>query len=135
MIFTNPANNQAQLTSTPGFDILFSKEENKYRFNQFWDITKDRGEFPIGSGYPPQGTLIPGTTELFGTYTQQNIWNTNSDGYTRNLNFNNLDFTKPELQRKRFRHYLNFIALRKEVSGNVNILLKHADSKNQLSPR
>ena len=135
MIFTNPANNQAQLTSTPGFDILFSKEENKYRFNQFWDITKDRGEFPIGSGYPPQGTLIPGTTELFGTYTQQNIWDTNSDGYTRNLNFNNLDFAKPLLQRKRFRHYLNFIALRKEISGNVNILLKHVDSKNQLSPR
>jgi hypothetical protein len=135
MIFVNPINNQAQLTSTPGFDILFSKEENKYRFNQFWDITKDRGEFPIGSGYPPQGTLIPGTTQLFGTYPQQFIWDTNPDGYTRNLNFNNLDFTKPELQRKKFRHYTNFLALRKEVSGNVNMILKLVDSKNQYSPR
>ena len=25
--------------------ILYSKEEQKYRFNQFWDITNDRGEF------------------------------------------------------------------------------------------
>jgi hypothetical protein len=135
MIFVNPINNQAQLTSTPGFDILFSKEENKYRFNQFWDITKDRGEFPIGSGYPPQGALVPGTTVLFGTYPQQFIWDTNPDGYTRNLNFNNLDFTKPELQRKKFRHYTNFLALRKEVSGNVNMILKLVDSKNQYSPR
>ena len=135
MIFTNPVNGQAQFINTPGFDILFSKEENKYRFNQFWDITKDRGEFPIGAGYPPSGTIIPGTTELFGTYTQQVIWNTNPDGYTRNLNFNNLDFTKPLLQRKKFRHYTNYLALRKEVSGNVNMILKLVDSKNQYSPR
>jgi hypothetical protein len=40
------------------YDILFSKEENKYRFNQFWDITRDRDEFPIGSNYPPTGPLI-----------------------------------------------------------------------------
>lgn len=135
MIFTNPVNNQAQLLNTPGFDILFSKEENKYRFNQFWDITKDRGEFPIGAGYPPSGPLVPGTTELLGNYTQQVIWNTNPDGYTRELNFANVDFAKALLQRKKFRHYLNFIALRKEVSGNVNMILKHVDSKNQLSPR
>jgi hypothetical protein len=135
MIFINPVNNQAQLINTPGFDILFSKEENKYRFNQFWDITNDRGEFPIGAGYPPSGALIPGTTELLGTYTQKNMWATNPDGYTRQLNFTNLDFAKPLLQRKRFRHYLNFIALRKEVSGNVNMIVKHVDSKNQLSPR
>ena len=25
--------------------ILYSKEEQKYRFNQFWDVTRDRGEF------------------------------------------------------------------------------------------
>ena len=24
-------------------DVLFAKVENKYRFNQFWDITADRG--------------------------------------------------------------------------------------------
>jgi hypothetical protein len=135
MIFTNPVNNQAQLLNTPGFDILFSKEENKYRFNQFWDITKDRGEFPIGAGYPPSGPLVPGTTQLLGNYTQQFIWDTNPDGYTRNLNFNNLDFTKPLLQRKKFRHYTNFLALRKEVSGNINMILKLVDSKNQYSPR
>jgi hypothetical protein len=135
MIFTNPVNGQAEFINTPGFDILFSKEENKYRFNQFWDITKDRGEFPIGAGYPPQGPLVPNTTKLFGTYPQQTIWNTNPDGYTRQLNFDNIDFAKPLLQRKKFRHYLNFVALRKEVSGNVNMIVKNVNSKNQLSPR
>jgi len=135
MIFTNPATNQPVVTGIPGFDILFSKEENKYRFNQFWDITKDRGEFPIGAGYPPSGPLVPGTTELLGSYPQQYIWNTNTDGYTRQLNFANLDFAKPELQHKKFRHYTNYLALRKEISGNVNMILKLVDSKNQYSPR
>ena len=119
----------------PGFDILFSKEENKYKFNQFWDITKDRGEFPIGAGYPPQGPLVPGTTELLGNYTQEPIWNTLPDGYKRELNLTNLDFAKPELQRKKFRHYLNFLTLRKEISGDVNMILKVTNSKNQMSPR
>ena len=135
MIFANPITGQANITGVQGFDILFSKEENKYRFNQFWDITKDRGEFPIGAGYPPQGTLIPGTTELLGSYSQQQIWNTNPDGYTRDLNLNNLNFAKPALQRKKFRHYVNFLSLRKEISGNVNMILKMVDSKNQYSPR
>jgi hypothetical protein len=135
MIFTNPATGQPEITGVQGFDILFSKEENKYRFNQFWDITKDRGEFPVGSSYPPTGALIPGTTQLSGTYNQRVIWNTNSDGYTRQLNFLNLDFAKPVLQRKKLRHYINYLALRKEISGNVNMILKLVDSKNQYSPR
>lgn len=119
----------------PGFDILFSKEENKYRFNQFWDITKNRGEFPDGSGYPPQGTLIPGTTILQGNYPEEYQWYTKSDGYRRDLVTASLDFNKPELQRKKFRHYVNFLTLRKEVSGDVNMILKLVDSKNQFSPR
>ncbi len=119
----------------PGFEILFSKEENKYRFNQFWDITKDRGEFPIGSGYPPQGTLIPGTTELFGNYPQQFLWDTQPNGYIKTLNPNNMDINKPFLQRKKFRHYLNFLHLRRDVSSNINMILKLTSTKNQLSPR
>ncbi len=119
----------------PGFDILFSKEENKYRFNQFWDITKDRGEFPIGAGYPPQGPLVPGTTELLGNYTQENLWITQPNGYIKTLNPNNLDIDKPFLQRKKFRHYLNFLHLRRDVSGNINMILKLTSTKNQLSNR
>ena len=119
----------------PGFEILFSKEENKYRFNQFWDITKDRGEFPIGSGYPPQGPLIPGTTELFGNYPQQFLWVTQPNGYIKTLNPNNMDINKPFLQRKKFRHYLNFLHLRRDVSSNINMILKLTSTKNQMSPR
>jgi hypothetical protein len=116
-------------------DILFSKEENKYRFNQFWDITKDRGEFPIGSNYPPTGPVVPGTTVLQGPYAQEFLWLTEPNGYIKSLNPANLDYQKPELQRKKFRHYLNFLNLSKSVSGNTNMVLKIVNSKNIISPR
>lgn len=128
-----PRLNPTNLTS---FDILFTKEENKYRFNQFWDITKNRGEFPIGSPYPAgQGQYIPGTTTLIGNYANESTWVTEPDGFRRTLNSNNLDYTKPELQRKKFRHYMSFINLKKKVSGNTNIILKISDSKNEISQR
>jgi hypothetical protein len=119
----------------PAFDILFSKEENKYRFNQFWDITKDRGEFPIGSTYPPTGPVIPGTTILAGPHTQENLWVTQSNGYIKTLNQTNLDYTKNLLQRKKFRDYLNYLYLRKDVSGDINMVVKLASTKNQISLR
>jgi hypothetical protein len=122
-------------TNLNSYDILFSKEENKYRFNQFWDITKNRGEFPIGSGYPPTGNVIPGTTVLAGPTDQENIWITQANGYIRNLNQQNLNYTKDPLQRKKFRHYLNFLTLTKNVSGNTNMILKITNSKNTYSPR
>jgi hypothetical protein len=117
------------------FDILFSKEENKYRFNQFWDITKDRGEFPIGSDYPPTGPVIPGSTILNGNYDSQNIWITSSNGYTKILNPLNLDYNKSQTQRKKFRHYLNFLTLRRDISGDINMVVKIVNSKNQISQR
>jgi hypothetical protein len=126
---------EPNLPASVGFDILFSKEENKYRFNQFWDITKDRGEFPIGSTYPPTGPLVPGTTELLGNYTQEYLWNTEPNGYVKILNPNNLDAVKVQLQRKKFRNYLNFLYLRKDISGNINMILKLINSKNQISIR
>jgi hypothetical protein len=122
-------------TPFPGYEILFSKEENKYRINQFWDVTRNRGEFPNGAGYPPTGPLIPNTTVLQGTYTQNRIWETQANGYIRLLNQTNLDYDKPLLQRKKFRHYLNFINLVRRDSQNVNMILKIVNSKNQFSPR
>jgi hypothetical protein len=116
-------------------DILFAKEENKYRFNQFWDITRNRGEFPIGSNYPPTGPLVPGTTILAGNYTQEVIWNTQSNGYIKTLNAVNLNYNKPQLERKRFRHYLNFLFLSKLDSKDVNMIVKLSNSKNQISLR
>ena len=117
------------------YDILFSKEENKYRFNQFWDITRDRAEFPIGSDYPPTGPVIPGSTILQGNYDSQNTWITGPDGYNRILNPTNMDYNKDLLQRKKFRHYLNYLNLRRNISSDINMILKIVNSKNQYSPR
>lgn len=121
--------------TSPSFDILFSKEENKYRFNQFWDITKDRGEFPIGSNYPPTGPVVPGTTVLQGNYQERPIWFTAPNGYTRTLNITNLDYTKTETQRKKFRHYLNYLTLIRKDSTDTNMILKITNTKNQISLR
>jgi hypothetical protein len=96
------------------YRILFSKEENKYRFNQFWDITQDRGEF---------------------TNAQENIWITQANGYIKDLNPLNIDYQKATLERKRFRHYSNFLNLRKEVSGDTNMILKIFNTKTTYSPR
>jgi hypothetical protein len=111
------------------YDILFAKEEQKYRFNQFWDITRDRDEFPINSDYPPTGPLIPGTTILQGNYASENTWVTAPDGYTRVLNPNNMDYNKSELQRKKFRHYLNFLNLKRNQCNDINMILKFSNYK------
>ena len=116
-------------------DILVSKEEQKYRFNQFWDITKDRGEFPEGSGYPPNGPLIQGTTRLLGNYPENQIWNTKANGYVQELNSVNLDYNKPQLQRKKFRHYVNYVKLIKNNPQDVNMVFKILNTKNQYSQR
>jgi len=122
-------------TANPSYDILFSKEENRYRFNQFWDITKDRGEFPIGAGYPPTSPLIPGSTVLDGNYNETHMWITKPNGYIRELNLLNLDYQKPQEQRKRFRHYINFVSLKRNISGPINMIVKAINTKMQISQR
>lgn len=100
-----------------GFDdirILYSKEEQKFRFNQFYDITNDRGEF---SG------------------VQNNQFITQVNGYIRDLNNVNLNYNKEEIQHKKFRHYYNKILLRRNFSGDRKMLLKLANTKLNLSAR
>jgi hypothetical protein len=126
---------QYPIINPNSIDILFAKEENKYRFNQFWDITKDRGEFPIGSDYPPTGPVIPGTTILAGPKADQRTWITEPNGYIRDLNAANLDYNKPALERKKFRHYLNYLVLRKDVVGDTDMILKLTNTKQVYSPR
>jgi hypothetical protein len=111
---------QYPIINLNNIEVLFSKEENKYRFNQFWDITADRGEF--------LNPTIPG-------YAQRAIWDTSENGYDRVLNQNNLNYSKDPLQRKKFRHYLNFMNLYREKSGNVKMIFKISNTKNLLSPR
>ena len=96
------------------YQVLFAKEENKYRINQFWDITNDRGEF---------------------TQADELIWVTESNGYKKNLNPANLNYLKAPQERKKFRHYSNFLHLRKQVSGNTNMILKILNTKKTYSPR
>lgn len=117
----NPIANLAYPIVNPGsIDILYSKEEQKYRFNQFWDITDDRGEF-----FNPG---IPG-------FAERTIWQTEANGYIKNLNPNNLNYNKLQTQRKKFRHYINFLLLRRKVSGNRNIQLRIVNEKQQYSSR
>ncbi|TXG78742.1 hypothetical protein E6Q11_00390 [Candidatus Dojkabacteria bacterium] len=116
----SPKNNAPQIVAYPqvnptNIDILYSKEEQKYRFNQFWDITDDRGEFNPAA--------------------ERMIWNTEPNGYIRNLNPNNLNYDKFQLERKKFRHYKNTVLLRRLVSGNRKMLISLANVKQQYSPR
>lgn len=124
-LILNPKNDPTAILQYPvinptNINVLFSKEENKYRFNQFWDITDDRGEF-----FNP---AIPG-------FAQRAIWDTQPNGYVRLLNANNLNYNKADFQRKKFRHYTVSVLLRKLVSGDKKLLVMLADVKNLLSPR
>lgn len=95
-------------------EILFSKEENKYRFNQFWDITNDRGEF--------SGTKLP-------------MWKTKCSGYKKDINPDYVNYNKSPLEHKKFRHYGNRVILRKNISADNKMILKLTNAKNLNSPR
>jgi hypothetical protein len=115
-----PKNNAPLINTYPrinidSIDILFTKEEQKYRFNQFWDITDDRGEFDSD--------------------IQRTIWLTEPNGYIKNLNPNNLNYNKNALERKKMRHYKHSVLLRKRVSGNKNIVVSVTIQSNFNSPR
>jgi hypothetical protein len=94
--------------------INFSKEENKYRFNQFWDVTKDRGEF---------------------TSAQVPMFITKANGYEYPINPAYVNYQKAPLERKKFRHHVNKVLLRKFKSGNVKFLFKISNQKIQASYR
>ena len=115
-------------------DILYSKEEQKYRFNQFWDMTANRGEI-----ITPTGDFDSNSAAA-----QQAIMWTDLNGYVRELNSLNLDYDKPPTQRKKFRHYWNKIVLGREPEIDENgeviietrkMLLKLDNTKINLSIR
>ena len=115
-----PKNNAPEIVTYPrvnptNIDILYSKEEQKYRFNQFWDVTDNRGEFD--------------------TDIERTIFITEPNGYVRNLNPANLNYNKEALQRKKFRHYKNTVLLRRKVSGDKNMKISLAVQLTLRSPR
>jgi hypothetical protein len=95
-------------------EILFSKEEQQYRFNQFWDITRNRGEFQD---------------------TNEVMWNTEANGYIRELNTKYLNYKKNAFQLKKFRHYNSRVLLKRNVCNNVEMLVNVAFANQHLSPR
>lgn len=110
-----PENDVVSLTQYPiininSIDILYSKEEQRYRFNQFWDIVNNRN-------------------------TVLSIWNTEDNGYVRNLNFLNLNYNKNSFERKPIRHLNNRVLFIKNNSNNVKLLINLANVKLQASPR
>lgn len=119
LLSLKPKNNPLAMLSYPqiginSIGIQYSKEENKYRFNQFWDITKNRGEYS-GINFP--------------------MFNTSSNGYIYPINPTYVDYLKSPLERKKFRHTVNKVFLRRFNSGDVKFLFKISNQKNLQSPR
>lgn len=96
------------------WDVLFSKEENKYRVNQFWDSVKDRGEF---------------------SNREFHIWVNHPSGYKRSFNPEAIDINKEESQRKKFRHYYTKFWFAKEVCNDVKYIVKLFNIKKNISGR
>jgi hypothetical protein len=112
------------INPTGSTEILFSKEEQKYRFNQFNDITKDRGEF---SGV-------------------ENILTTTfPNGYVWFVNPFSVDYYKSATQRKKFRHNVSKVLLRKnppeirkegvDGRGDIKMIFKFINTKLQISQK
>ncbi len=114
----NPEQNlqypKKNITNPVAYDIIFHKEENKYRVNQFWDAVKDRGEF---------------------SSTEVHLFPTDESGYKHVLNPMAIDIDKPEEQRKKFRHYYNEFFLTKTNSGSTKFITKLLNVKKLISLR
>lgn len=115
-----PKNNAPAILDYPAInptdiDILFTKEEQKYRFNQFWDITDNRGEFDSD--------------------IERTIFLTEPNGYIKPLNPSNLNYDKFALERKKFRHYKHALLLRRKISGDKNMIVAVGIMKRLKSPR
>ena len=111
----NPIGNlQYPIVNNGAIDVLFSKEENKYRVNQFYDITLDRGEYTTNTNI---------------------VWNTSANGYIKNLNQASLNYSKEPLQHKKFRHYSNKVLFRKNINNNIKMFFKIFNVKQQISMR
>lgn len=118
-LHVKPKSNPTELLKYPeitpiGINIHVAKEENKYRFNQFWDAVKNRGEMD--------------GLQITNFITQCN-------GYRKDVNPQAVNYYKSPLERKKFRHYGNRLVLRKTRSGDEKMNLKVVTTKETLSPR
>jgi hypothetical protein len=105
-------------------DILFSKEEQKYRFDQFNDITANRGEF---------------------NNSENILITTLPNGYVWYVNPNSVNYFKPATERKKFRHNNSKVFLRKNPKtitttriigrDDVKMIFKFINTKYQISQK
>lgn len=93
-------------------DILYSKEEQRYRFDQFWDITNNRQD-----------------------ESESTMFLTEPNGYKKKINSNFVNYNKAEFEHKKFRHRVNKVRLIKTKSGNVNLIFSMSVNHNLNSPR
>jgi len=100
---------------TASIKINYAKEENKFRFNQFWDITKNRGEFATTTNVP--------------------MFNTKANGYEYSINPAYVNYQKSALEHKKFRHNVNRVLLRKLTSNDLKMIFKISNQKIQPSFR
>ncbi len=108
-------NNYPQI-QTDYIDIEYAKVEQKYRFNQFWDVTKNRAEF---------------NTNYI------NLLTTEPNGYNYTPNPDYINYQKPVYQRAKMRHNWNKIYLSREDDPQEmnQIIVKFMNNKNIISPR
>jgi hypothetical protein len=92
------------------FDVLYDKNEQKYRINQFWDAVKDRN-------------------------ANVHLLSTDESGYKRVVNPTAIDVNKPEQERKKFRHNWNKFLLVRKKSGKYKLLVKILSINKLISPR
>lgn len=95
------------------YQVLYSQEEGRFRFNQFWDATRDAGEF---SEAPAPMFRAGRPSDII-------------------LNPNYVDLSKLDLQRKKFRNQENRILLKRTISGPNNMVFRFIENKKILSPR
>lgn len=97
-----------------GTQILYSRVENTWKINSFYDMTNDRSEFNLGN---------------------QQMFTTSPNGVDFSINLPYIDLNKPFFQKKRFRARNNFIFLRKIAPGQNSMSVLFSSTKNQISPR
>ena len=102
----NPVSNQ--------FDIQINKVENKFRLNDFFDITKDRGET---------------------SNTPSSLFNFDESGYKFTLNQSAIDYNKSQFEKKRFRHKYTKVYFELTNSSIYKLIFDLSNFKTTFSSR
>jgi len=112
-------NNIAEVTNYPtltpeGWVVSYKKVEQKTRVNEFFDLTKDRGEY-TKNNYP--------------------LWTISPNGYIKTVTDAAINQGKNPFERKKFRNIWHKIYLSKIKSGERKYTFKIANANETQSPR